>query len=132
MREKLEELLENAYAPYSNFKVAAIAEMKDGKTFLGVNVENASFGAGVCAERIAIFDAIKKGYRKGDFAKIHLMLSSKKEGYPCFLCRQVMSEFFDGTEILIVYTEDGTKSMNVESLMPYPFTKEDLKWNQDL
>ena len=67
MQERLKELLKNSYSPYSNFKVAAIVVMKDGKEFNGVNVENASYGAAICAERSAIVSAISAGYRNGDF-----------------------------------------------------------------
>ena len=70
MKEKLLELLENSYSPYSKFKVAAIAVMKDGKEFVGVNVENASYGVCNCAERSAIFSAISNGYKRYDFEKI--------------------------------------------------------------
>ena len=75
MQEKLNKLLENAYAPYSNYQVACIVVMKDGKEFNGVNVENASFGATICAERVAITSAIAHGYKKNDFKEIYIMLS---------------------------------------------------------
>ena len=71
MKEKLIKLLDNAYAPYSNFHVAAIVELKDGTQVSGVNVENASYGATICAERNAITTAISMGYKKGDFKKIY-------------------------------------------------------------
>ena len=70
MKERLEQLLNNAYAPYSNYKVSSIVVMNDGKTYEGVNVENASFGATICAERNAINSAIKDGYKKGDFKEL--------------------------------------------------------------
>ena len=71
MREKLIKLLDNSYSPYSNFKVAAILITKDGKEFYGVNVENASYGASICAERSAIVSAISNGYKKYDFENIY-------------------------------------------------------------
>ena len=67
MYEKLLNLLNNSYCPYSNFRVSAIAIMNDLKEFSGVNVENASYGACICAERSAIVSAISNGYKKGDF-----------------------------------------------------------------
>ena len=73
MEESLKRLLKNSYSPYSGFRVASICVMKDGKSFGGVNVENASYGATVCAERIAIFNAISAGYKKGDFKELHIM-----------------------------------------------------------
>ena len=95
MKDKLEKLLDNAYAPYSHFKVACIIKTKDNQEFMGVNVENASYGATICAERSAIVSAISKGYKKGDFKELHVMVSSGSIGTPCFICRQVISEFFD-------------------------------------
>ena len=67
MKEKLLELHKNSYVPISNFPVSCICVMKDGKLIGGVNIENASFGATVCAERVAIFKAISNGYKKGEF-----------------------------------------------------------------
>ena len=78
MKEKLINLLNNSYSPYSKFQVAAIVVMKDGKEFSGVNVENTSFGATICAERSAIVSAISNGYKKGDFKELYVMCNSKK------------------------------------------------------
>lgn len=129
MKEKLLELGKNSYSPYSHFRVAAIVVMKDGKTFNGVNVENASYGACVCAERIAIFSAIAAGYKKGDFKELHIMcLDSKQISTSCFMCRQVISELFDKTAKVICYNNQGeTKEFTVEELCPYPFDEDDLK-----
>ena len=69
MKDKLKELLKNSYSPYSKFRVSSIVIMKDGTEFGGVNVENASYGATICAERNAILQAIAHGYKKGDFEK---------------------------------------------------------------
>ena len=70
MKEKLIKLLGNSYSPYSHFRVAASVVMQDGKEFNGVNVENASYGASICAERSAILNAISSDYKKREF-KIH-------------------------------------------------------------
>ena len=64
MKDKLIKLLNNSYSPYSNFRVASIVVMNDGKEFSGVNVENASYGATICAERSAILSAISAGYKR--------------------------------------------------------------------
>ena len=78
MKEELIKLLDKAYAPYSKFQVGAIIEMNDGKFIPGVNVENASYGATICAERNAITTAISMGYKKGDFKNIYVMVSGSK------------------------------------------------------
>lgn len=124
MNQKLNDLLTKAYAPYSHFQVAAILITKDGRIFNGVNIENASYGATVCAERVAIFKAISEGYGKGDFKELHLMSSSHQESLPCFLCRQVFTEFMTGDENLIIYTDKGNKTYKLSTLLPYPFVLE--------
>ena len=128
MVEKLKELLKNSYSPYSNFKVAAIVVMKDGKEFNGVNVENASYGAAICAERSAIVSAISAGYRNKDFKELHVMVGSGKIGMPCFVCRQVISEMFEKSSNVYCYdTNANVKKYTVEELCPYPLDSEDLK-----
>ena len=103
MEESLKRLLKNSYSPYSGFKVAAICLMKDGKSFGGVNVENASYGATICAERVAINNAIASGYTKGDFSKLYIMCDSERISSPCFICRQVINEFFTIDNEVILY-----------------------------
>lgn len=128
MEENLKRLLKNSYSPYSGFRVAAICLMKDGKSFGGVNVENASFGATICAERVAITTAVANGYRRGDFSKLYVMCDSPRISSCCFLCRQVISEFFEDTDEVILYSNDGDREMHtVKDLCPYPFGSSDLK-----
>lgn len=128
MEESLKRLLRNSYSPYSGFKVASICLMKDGKSFGGVNVENASYGATICAERVAICTAIASGYKKGDFSKLYVMCDSPKISSSCFLCRQTISEFFSRDAEIILYSNDGEKeTYTVEDLCPYPFCSNDLK-----
>ena len=127
MRDTLVKLLDKAYAPYSNFKVSAVVELKDGKLIPGVNVENASYGASICAERNAITTAIAMGYKKGDFRRIYIMVSGDKLSMPCFMCRQVISELFDEmSEIVLVSKDGGEEVHTVKELCPYPFTDADL------
>lgn len=127
MKEELLELQKNSYSPYSNFAVSAIVVMKDLKKFDGVNVENASYGATICAERSAILAAISNGYKKGDFKELHLMVSSGEIGMPCFNCRQVISELFDKDAVVYCYATDGSyKTFTVNELCPYPFGSDDL------
>lgn len=128
MKDKLISLLNNSYSPYSHFRVAAIAVMKDGKEFSGVNVENASYGAAICAERSAIVSAISAGYKKYDFETLYVMCDNDKIGFSCMVCRQVISEFFEKDKKVIAMNPKGEEvSLTVEELCPYPFSDEDLK-----
>lgn len=127
MVEKLIALQKNSYSPYSNFPVSAYVVMKDGNEFGGVNVENASYGAGICAERSAIVSAISKGYKRGDFKELHVMVSSGSIGTPCFICRQVISEFFDSDALIYCYSTKGeVETHTVKEMCPYPFGSDDL------
>ncbi len=128
MKDKLLKLQSNSYAVYSKFRVSAIVVMKDGKEYRGVNVENASYGASICAERVAILSAIADGYKKGDFAELYVMTDSSNTSTPCFICRQVISEFFDIDSHVICMNKKGeSKTYLVSDLCTYPFTDEDLK-----
>lgn len=127
MKEKLLKLLNKSYAPYSNFRVSAIIETTDNNIYTGVNIENASYGATVCAERVAIFKAVSEGYRKGDFKRLHVMVDSPKISSCCFMCRQVISEFFNNDTEIILYNNKGEyKTYTKEKLCPLPFDSEDL------
>ena len=127
MKEELIKLLDKAYAPYSKFHVSAIVETKDGKYIPGVNVENASYGATICAERNAITTAISMGYKKGDFKNIYIMVSGEKLSMPCFMCRQVIVEFFDrDSEIILMGKSGEIEKHTVAELCPYPFDESDL------
>ena len=128
MREKLEKLLENSYAPYSNMHFACIVETKSGNFYNGVNVENASYGASICAERSAIVSAISAGYGKDDFSSINIMVSSNKVSTCCFMCRQVINEFFSGSSLVHCFSITGDKkTFTVDELCTYPFGEDDLK-----
>ncbi len=127
MKEELIKLLDRAYAPYSKFQVAAVLEMKDGKFIPGVNVENASYGATICAERNAITTAIAMGYKKGDFDKIYIMVSGDKLSMPCFMCRQVICEFFDKNNEVVLVGKNGEMEHHlVSEICPFPFDESDL------
>ena len=128
MEESLKRLLKNSYSPYSGFRVASICLMNDGKSFGGVNVENASYGGTICAERVAITSAIASGYKKGEFSKLYVMCDSPKISSCCFICRQTISEFFSKDAEIVLYSNDGEKeTYTVEDLCPYPFGSNDLK-----
>ncbi len=127
MKEKLIKILKNSYSPYSKFSVAAAVVLKDGNVFYGVNVENASYGLSLCAERNAITTAITEGYKKGDFDKLYVMLGNGKIGYPCGACRQVILEFFDMDSKIVSIDKLGNEETHtLEELSPFAFTVEDL------
>lgn len=117
---------EMAYAPYSNFKVGAAVLTEDGTVYFGSNIENASYGAAVCAERVAIFKAVSEG--KKHIVKI--AIASDNDGkdytYPCGICRQVMSEFMKNA-VVVVGNKDDIKEISLDELMPHSFTADDLK-----
>ncbi len=125
MKEKLIKLLDNSYAPYSKMHFACIVETKNGNFYEGVNVENASFGGTICAERNAINNAISHGER--EFSSLYLMTDSKDICYPCNICKQTFLEFFDNDVIFNIMTKDGKmKVMDFTSIMKTIFTKEDI------
>lgn len=125
---ELKNLLSNSYSPYSNYPVAALLELNDGSVIPGVNVENASYGATICAERSSIVQAISRGYQKKDFKALHVLCgNSSTFSTPCFICRQLLVEFFDETAPIYVYNKEGEcKAYQVKELCPAPFDKEDL------
>lgn len=125
MKELLKENLKNSYSPYSNVKVSAVVVTSSGKTFTGVNIENASFGGTVCAERVAILKAISEGYK--DFKELHIMSNLGQKTMPCFICRQTIVEFFPLDAKVYIYDNEDYSLYTVKDICPYPFSKEDLK-----
>lgn len=126
-REKLIETARQArnwaYAPYSHYAVGAALLTTGGRIYDGVNIENAAFPTGICAERVAIFKAVSEGER--EFSTIVVMTDNG--GTPCGSCRQVMAEFGLSTQVLVVDTT-GKVHMDttVEGLLPRAFRPEDL------
>lgn len=109
---------EFAYAPYSGFKVGAAVLTEDGMVFLGNNIENASYGATVCAERVAIFKAISEA--KKNIVKIAIASDTEDFTYPCGICRQVISEFMpNGT--IVLGDKNDIKTYSVSELLPHSF-----------
>lgn len=112
-----------AYAPYSHYLVGAALLAASGKVYTGVNIENAAYPVTICAERVAIFNAVADG--EMDFQGIAVV--TKNGGYPCGSCRQVMAEFGLDT-LVIIASEDGSISaeMTVRELLPGAFTPDSL------
>lgn len=118
-------LLERAYVPYSKFPVAALLIDNNGKKYEGVNVENASYGLTLCAERNAITTAVTGGMKK---IKLLVITGNTPEPIsPCGACRQVIREFSDKDTVIILANKDGKyESTSLEKLLPYSFGPEDL------
>jgi cytidine deaminase len=112
-----------AYAPYSNFHVGAALEGEDGTIYTGCNVENASYGLTICAERAAICSAVAAGARK--FRRVVVVSDSDPPAAPCGACRQVLAEF--GRELRIEGIGPArTVSWTIAELLPAAFGKEQL------
>lgn len=116
--EKAREAMKNAYVPYSKFKVGAALIAKSGKIYTGCNIENASYGATICAERVAFCKAISEGER--EFEAIAVETNEEGFTYPCGICRQFMSEW--GLDIkLIIRSGDMTRIHTIGELLPEAF-----------
>ncbi len=111
--------LNNAHAPYSNYKVGAALLCKDGTVFTGCNVENASFGLTNCAERTAVFAAISAGHK--NFKTIAIAASGSTAPYPCGACRQVLAEFCPADFPVHIYVADGIETITLGELLPHGF-----------
>lgn len=126
--DTLKKLLDNSYSPYSHFRVSALIETDKKELIGGVNIENISYGASICAERVAITSALAKGYHKENLKALYIMCDTKELGMPCFVCRQVMSEHLEKNCPVVVFSNDGKKKIfTVGELCPYPFESEELK-----
>lgn len=112
----------NAYAPYSNFKVGAALLSEDDIVYTGCNIENASYGATNCAERTAIFKAISEGKR--NFTKIAVTTVDGKSTPPCGMCRQVLMEFMPEGEVIFIDKNNDIIAFKVSELLPHNFELE--------
>ena len=111
--------LENAHAPYSNYKVGAALLCSDGSIFTGCNIENASYGLSNCAERTAVFAAVAAG--KTEFAAIAIAASGAPTPYPCGACRQVLAEFCDPDFPVYIKNAEGYETTTLGELLPHAF-----------
>ena len=130
-----EELVINAidarnlsYSPYSKFKVGAALLCKDGKVFLGANIENSSYPLCMCAERNALYNALMHGYKKDDFAALAIVADTDEPCSPCGACRQVISELFPRNgQIVLANLKGQIKETSIDELLPAAFSGDDLK-----
>ncbi|NLZ38962.1 MAG: cytidine deaminase [Firmicutes bacterium] len=118
--EKAQKVRERAYAPYSNFPVGAALLTEDGEIFTGCNVENASFGLTICAERAAVFGALAAGKR--NFTGLALIADTEEPPTPCGACRQVLHEFAPQMWIYCANLKGEKVLWQLRELLPAPFS----------
>jgi len=116
---------ERAYAPYSKYKVGAAIRTKRNRVHAAANVENASYGLTVCAERCAVFAAVAAGETK-DYDAIAIVIDGPRLPSPCGACRQVLYEFAPGVRVLLATTTGLRKATTLAELLPAPFGPESL------
>jgi cytidine deaminase len=108
-----------AVAPYSNFAVGAALETADGVVVTGCNVENATYGLTVCAERIALFKALSEGHRR--FTRVVVVAATDNPTPPCGACRQLLWEFCGDVEVVLANDTAVTARHRLATLLPHPF-----------
>jgi cytidine deaminase len=109
----------NAHAPYSGFQVGAALETAGGNIITGCNVENATYGLTICAERVAIVKAISEGH--GKFTRIAIVADTDAPTPPCGACRQILWEFGGDLEVILANLESVTGIYRLAQLLPLPF-----------
>lgn len=120
---RAQEARREAYAPYSRFAVGAALLTKSGQIYTGCNVENASYGLSICAERVAVFKAVAAGER--EFEAIAVV--SETRATPCGSCRQVLAEFDPGEmQVLVADLEGGCEEYRLKELLPWGFSVKHL------
>jgi len=110
---------ENAHAPFSGFRVGAALEDFSGRVYAGCNIENATYGLTICAERVAVFKAMSEGARQ--FRRIAVAADHATLTPPCGACRQILWEFCGNLEILLVNLQGHQETMRLQDLLPRPF-----------
>jgi cytidine deaminase len=115
----------NAYAPYSNFRVGAALLCADGAVVDGCNVENASYPAGICAERVALGAAVASGHRS--FSAVVIVSDADTATPPCGICRQALAEFGLSVEVIAVNPSGAATHWTLDRLLPDPFTPSSLQ-----
>jgi cytidine deaminase len=117
------EVRKKAHAPYSRFAVGAALLAKSGRIYTGCNVENASYGLSICAERVAVFKAVSEGER--DFEAIAIV--TEKGVPPCGACRQVFMEFGEDIQVIVANGAGEYRVVALRELLPEAFTPEHLR-----
>lgn len=115
---------EKAYVPYSQYKVGAALLAKSGRIYTGCNVENASYGATICAERTAVVKAVSEGER--EFEALAVVVDGPKPSSPCGICRQVLAEFGTDLRLLLGNLEGNVVVSTVKDYLPDAFTPKNL------
>ena len=117
-----------SHSPYSHFAVGAALLCKDGSVFVGANIENSSYPLCMCAERNALYNAYLNGKKKEDFVALALSADTDEPCSPCGACRQVLSELFPkDAPIYMSNLKGDVKETNIEELLPFAFSEDDLK-----
>lgn len=116
---------ERAFAPYSNFKVGAALQTKNGKVFTGCNIENASYGLTICAERVAIFKAVSEG--ETEFSNLAVAADTESLTPPCGACRQIIWEFCGDVPVMFSNLQGKTEILRMSELLPRAFDTKFLK-----
>jgi cytidine deaminase len=116
---------EQAYAPFSKFRVGAALEAEDGRIFTGCNVESATYGLTMCAERVAVFKAVSEGARK--FRRIVVAADTNELTPPCGACRQILWEFLGDVELTLVNLHGKSETMRLKDVFPRPFDASFIK-----
>lgn len=119
------EARENAFAPYSEFRVGAALETDDGRIFTGCNVESATYGLTMCAERVAIWKAVSEGKRK--IKQIAVVADTDELTPPCGACRQIIWEFGGDIPVIMANLHDKTQKFQMKDLLPHAFDTRFLK-----
>jgi cytidine deaminase len=116
---------ERAYAPFSNFKVGAAVETENGDIYTGCNVESASYGLTVCAERVAIWKGISRGVT--EFGRIAVVVDTEELTPPCGICRQIIWEFCGDVPVILSNLHGKTETIRMSELLPRAFDSKFLK-----
>jgi len=125
LTEKAAAAREKALAPYSGFKVGAALETRDGLVYTGCNIENASYGLSVCAERVALWKALSDGAR--DFLRIAIVTEGEPLTPPCGACRQLLWEYCGDIAIHLHSLDGLDEQYQLADLLPHPFDKRSLR-----